>query len=112
MKKYELYPPPQWWQKIGLAVPEPEYRFHDKRRWRFDYYFPDYKVAIEIEGGVFQYGRHNRISGFIKDMEKYNAAAEMGILLLRYQSVQKMDVAQIKRTLSKGGVWMVNSGLQ
>lgn len=30
-----------------------EYRFHDKRKWRFDYAIPEHKIAIEVEGGVW-----------------------------------------------------------
>lgn len=45
---------------------------------------PDYKLAIEIEGGVYLQGRHNHPSGFIKDMEKYNQLTVYGIKLLRY----------------------------
>ena len=53
-----------------------EYRFHPTRKWRFDAAFPSEKVAVEIEGGVWKYGRHNRASGFLNDMEKYNEAAK------------------------------------
>lgn len=60
-----------------------EYKFHDTRKWRFDFAIPDKKIAIEVEGGVWIQGRHNRASGFIKDMEKYNAAAALGWLLIR-----------------------------
>ncbi len=62
---------------------EREYRFHPKRRWRFDAAFPEAKVAIEIEGGVWIRGRHNRASGFLKDCEKYNEAAALGWRIIR-----------------------------
>lgn len=61
-----------------------EYRFHPVRRWRFDACFPELKIAIEQEGAVWVQGRHTRGSGFVKDMEKYNAAAELGYRLFRY----------------------------
>lgn len=60
-----------------------EYRFHEKRKWRFDFAIPEHKIAIEIEGGIWIQGRHNRASGFIKDMEKYNTAASLGWILIR-----------------------------
>jgi very-short-patch-repair endonuclease len=60
-----------------------EYRFHPTRKWRFDAAFPSAKVALEIEGGVWNYGRHNRASGFLKDMEKYNEAAMLGWRVIR-----------------------------
>ena len=72
---------------IGLEfdLPEPvrEYRFAPPRRWRFDFAFPDAKVALEIEGGIWTAGRHSRGAGMRDDMEKYNAAACAGWRVLR-----------------------------
>ena len=61
-----------------------EYTFHPTRRWRFDYAIPEYKIAIEIDGGVWTQGRHTRPKGFLGDMEKFNAAAAMGWLVLKF----------------------------
>lgn len=60
-----------------------EYRFHPTRRWRFDYAFPEYKIAIEVEGGVWTQGRHTRPKGFLNDIEKYSTATVMGWRVLR-----------------------------
>lgn len=76
---------------IQLTTPnkvQAEYRFHPVRKWRFDYAIPDLKIAIEIEGAVFQQGRHTRGVGYIKDMEKYNTAVKMGWKVLRYTPQQ------------------------
>lgn len=61
-----------------------QYAFHPTRKWRFDFAYPEHKIAIECEGGVWRGGRHNRGGGFIKDTEKYNAATVMGWRVLRY----------------------------
>lgn len=60
-----------------------EFRFHPKRKWRFDYALPEYKIAVEVEGGVWSGGRHISPKGFLGDIEKYNAAALMGWRLFR-----------------------------
>lgn len=73
--EYELY---FQMKAIGLPEPEKEYRFHPVRRWRFDYCYPDKMLAIEIEGGAWVNGRHNRGKGFEEDMRKYGAAMELG----------------------------------
>lgn len=61
----------------------PEYQFHPKRRWRFDFAIPEQKIALECEGGLFSGHGHNRGAAMIRDMEKYNAAAILGWRLLR-----------------------------
>jgi len=67
----------------GLPQPETELVFHPKRKWRFDYAWPDQKVALEIEGGVYTRGRHTRGKGYENDMRKYNAALLLGWKVLR-----------------------------
>lgn len=70
-------------QRIGVECVK-EYRFHPTRKWRFDYAFPSIRVAIEIDGGVWINGRHTRPSGFLGDMEKFNAAATLGWVVLKF----------------------------
>jgi very-short-patch-repair endonuclease len=67
---------------VGLS-PEREYRFCPQRRWRFDFAFPDHKLGIEVEGGVWVQGRHTRGAGYTADLEKYNTATLMGWRVLR-----------------------------
>ena len=61
-----------------------EYRFAAGRQWRFDFCLPDYRIAIEIEGGTWTDGRHTRGKGYQADCLKYNAAALDGWTVLRY----------------------------
>ena len=77
----------------------PEHRFHPVRRWRFDFALIDYKLAIEVEGGVWTKGRHTRPTGFIKDMEKYNAAAALGWRVLRFTPDQLLKQKTIETIL-------------
>lgn len=70
---------------VGMPPATPEHHFHPTRQWRMDYSWPQYKVALEIEGGVFIGGRHTSGMGFVGDMEKYNEAACLGWLILRCQ---------------------------
>ncbi len=74
------------WRQLGGPELEPEYRFHGKRKWRFDFALPEQKIAIEVEGGIWQNGRHNRAAGYTKDCEKYNAAALAGWRVFRFTS--------------------------
>jgi len=69
----------------GISVPVPEYKFAltHGRQWRFDWAWPQQRVALEVEGGQYQIGRHQRPAGFVEDMQKYNRAALDGWLVLR-----------------------------
>lgn len=69
-------------QSLGVEFVK-EFQFHKVRKWRFDYALPSHKIALEVEGGAFSYGRHTRASGFIADMEKYNTATCMGWRIVR-----------------------------
>lgn len=60
-----------------------EYRFYKTRKWRFDYALPLYKIALEVEGGVWTQGRHVRPEGFLGDIEKYNTATLLGWRVFR-----------------------------
>ena len=70
-------------QAHGLPIPVHEYVFCEGRKWRFDYCWPDFDLALEVEGGAFTQGRHTRWRGFLADMDKYNTAALEGWFVLR-----------------------------
>lgn len=67
----------------GVPAPVTEYQFHPDRRWRLDFAWPDLMLAVEVEGGVYQRGRHTRGGGFVADCEKYNEATLLGWRVLR-----------------------------
>lgn len=91
-----------------------EYQFCPGRKWRFDFALVKHvsvmtsdgpigstlKVAVEIEGGVHSGGRHTRGEGFIADIEKYNTAALMGWLVLRY-TTQMVKSGLAEREVAK-----------
>jgi very-short-patch-repair endonuclease len=65
-----------------------EHRWHPTRQWRFDFAWPKERVALEVEGGVWTGGRHNRAAGFIEDCEKYNEATADGWRVVRVTKEQ------------------------
>ena len=70
--------------RIYKLTPVQELRFDLTRRWRFDFAFPEKKLAVESEGGSWTNGRHTRGKGYSGDLEKYNAATLQGWRVLRY----------------------------
>jgi hypothetical protein len=72
-----------WFRAYGFPEPRPEVRFHPTRGWRFDWGWGEYKVALEVEGGKWGIGRHQRPGGFETDCFKYSWAAILGWCVVR-----------------------------
>ena len=69
-----------------LDIPKTEYRFLKKRRFRFDFAWPDRMIAMEVEGGVWMKGGggHTTGKGYTRDLEKYNLATLHGWEVYRF----------------------------
>jgi len=87
------------WKEISPKMPIPEYRFSKQGKWAFDFAWPLCKVAVELEGGLYGHGRHNRAKGYINDLVKYNHAIELGWRVLRYESTKQDYIKQIQRVI-------------
>ena len=82
-------------RELGLGFVR-EYSFCDGRKWKFDYVLKHkasdpWAVAVEIEGAVWQQGRHTRGSGYVKDLEKYRMASALGYKLFRFTTEEVLD---------------------
>jgi len=72
--------------------------------WRFDFAWPELKFAVEVEGGAFVNGGHNRGAGFTADLLKYHNARLLGWDLYR------CDGRLIKSGQAVGLIeWVVNN---
>lgn len=69
-----------------------EYKFHPKRRWKFDYYNPITNQAFEYEGIFSMKSRHTSLKGYSADCEKYNEASNMGIKVYRFTALNFKSV--------------------
>lgn len=89
----------------ALELPEPvaEYQFalEQGRRFRFDFCWVPLRVAVEIEGGTWQNGRHSREPGFSNDCRKYNMAAALGWAVFRFTAamLDNNETAALEETL-------------
>ena len=70
--------------------------FHATRKWRFDFAWPEEKVAIEIQGGIHSQGRHVRPEGYEEDCHKLNEAQLHGWIELYVTAKQIRDGSAIR----------------
>ena len=85
-----------------------EYQFDPNRKWRFDYAWPAYMLAVEIDGFG---GGHQTPKAMARDNEKANGAMDLGWTLYRYCSAQlgsklgvELAVEQVARTFLVRGI--------
>lgn len=62
---------------------EREFRPFADRKNRVDFAWKEARLIVEVEGGAWVNGRHNRGAGFIADIEKYNRLTSEGWMVLR-----------------------------
>lgn len=81
-----------------LPAPEAEHQFHPTRKWRFDWAWPELKVAVEYQGGTFQDRRtgHSTVKGLSNDYEKLTEAALLGwrVILITSGTVRSGQALQ------------------
>lgn len=84
-------------KNLGFPQPELEVVFFPTRKWRLDFYWPAYKLALEIDGGTYTHGKKNKSGnvarsghltplGYHSDCTKGNHVAMIGCSLLRADS--------------------------
>lgn len=91
----------------GLPLAEREYRFDPVRRWRFDFAWPEMRVAVEVQGAIYVKGKHSTGRGIEKDHEKANAAVLAGWKVLQYSRVPIESgeaLRQIEALVRPGGL--------
>ena len=89
----------------GMGLPQPvvEWYFAKPRMWRFDYAWPEFRLALEVEGGIWTQGRHTRGAGALKDLEKYSEAAILGwrIIYCVPDDLATVGLDRVQRALNR-----------
>ena len=62
----------------GWPEPKLQYKFHESRKWRFDFAWPELLLAVEVNGGTFVSGGHSRGMGQHNDYVKCGEAMALG----------------------------------
>src|SRR5690606_20746861 len=84
-------------QELGIEL-WPEFYFCTERQFRIDYAIPQYKIAIEQEGGIYMKGNsgHSSGTGIARDMEKNNLLVSKGWKLIRRQPNEMLTLDTIE----------------
>lgn len=88
------------WCNARLLPLQEEYKFHPKRKWRFDWCIEPLKVAFEYEGIYSEQSRHTNRKGYSRDTEKYNAAVALGWRVFRYTAATFKNLEKDLKSLS------------
>ena len=92
----------------GLPEPTYEHRFSTTRKWRFDIFFPEANLAVEVQGAVWTGGRHSRGKGIKGDIEKHTAAQRMGYRIV-YTTPDELCMSEFVDALKDIMTWKVVS---
>lgn len=91
---------------IAAGLPEPvaQFKWCHGRRFAADFAYPEEKILIEVQGGVYlpRGGRHNRGAGYEADRAKINEAQLQGWRVLEFGPSHVKDgtaTATVKRAL-------------
>lgn len=77
-----------WWRRLAPDdTPQPVAQFYYAlqigREFHADFAWPDAKLLLECQGGVFTGQAHGSISGILKDNERLNIASRLGWRMMR-----------------------------
>jgi hypothetical protein len=99
----------------GFPEPVREFPFARPigRNWRADFGWPFIRLIVECEGGIWSAGAHVRGTGYSEDLDKYNQAALMGYMVLRFTKEMVEDgraLGVIERGMKRRGVRFGDGG--
>lgn len=75
-----------WCRAVKLPEPVRNHRFNRLRRFEIDFAWPQWKIGVEIQGGVWMNGRgaHSRPVNILRDMFKHNMLIDDGWRVWHY----------------------------
>lgn len=75
----------------NCPAPERQHKCVVGRQFLFDFAWPEFMVAVEVQGGQWVRGKHNRPEGYEIDCDKANMATLQGWRVLRFTGAQIED---------------------
>lgn len=69
-------------KEANLPVPIREHKFLEDRKFRADFCWIEERLIVEVQGGIWQGGRHTSGHGYTADRERSNLAQLAGFIIL------------------------------
>lgn len=88
------------WERLWPNLPPPLRQYPVKnpetnRFWRIDFSWPEWRLAVEIQGGSFVGGRHNSAVGQARDYAKHNHLTANGWRVLYFSTPMLRSVEDV-----------------
>lgn len=80
------------------------------RLFKADFYWPEFGLIVEVDGGTWSGGRHTRGEGYERDCEKLALAAINGQRILKVTSRQVQSGVALQWIGAMLGVWESTAG--
>ena len=62
-----------------------QHKYVPGRKFQADFAFPEQKLIVEVDGGIYNRRAHGSIGGIIADMKRTNLAAISGWRVMRFR---------------------------
>jgi len=66
-----------------IPTPERQFQYAKGRKLRADFAWPDHRLLLEVQGGIYSKQAHGSITGILADIDRSNAAVLNGWRMLR-----------------------------
>lgn len=93
-------------QELGLYFKQ-GYRYVPGRKFEADFAFPDRRLLIEVQGGIYSRAAHGSITGILADNERLNLATLNGWGMFRFTPDQVKDGTAIETIRKALGIGMI-----
>ncbi len=90
-------------ERYGLPEPIRQFKFDDTPvDWRWDFGWPQYKLLVEINGGIYQNPPtgHRSVRGLVRDYAKLNAATQRGWWSMTFET-KAVESSEAVRTVEE-----------
>lgn len=73
-------------KQAGLPEPEREVKLSNEYAYRWDFVWARYRLAVEINGGIWNVGGHSTGKGILRDMTKLKLATLAGYRCFQFHA--------------------------